>query len=114
MTEEARWSSNFDTLGWQIDAWRKSKGFHTPTSMDTEEERDALLGKLMLIVTEIAEAAEAVRHKDMLNFKEEMADTAIRLLDLCTAMDFSLMEEIHKKMDKNAERPHKHGKETSL
>ena len=36
---------------------------------------------LMLIVSELAEAMEAYRIQDHENFKEEIADTFIRLLD---------------------------------
>ena len=37
---------------------------------------------LMLIVTELAEAMEAHRVQDQENFREEIADAFIRLLDL--------------------------------
>ena len=65
---------------------------------------------LMLIVTELAEAMEAHRHQDDANFKEELADTFIRLLDLCGGMKIDIEEEIYKKSLKNKNRPYKHGK----
>ena len=65
---------------------------------------------LMLIVTELAEAMEAHRHQDEANFKEELADTFIRLLDLCGGMKIDIEEEIYKKSLKNKNRPYKHGK----
>src|SRR3990172_8876078 len=83
----------------------KGKGFYTPTSLDTEEEREKVLGKLMLVVTEIAEAAEAVRHNDWDNFKEEMADAMIRMFDMCGAMNLDIEEEIENKMIINVKRP---------
>ena len=65
---------------------------------------------LMLIVTELAEAMEAYRHQDQENFKEELADTFIRLLDLCGGFEIDIEEEIAKKSLKNKNRPYKHGK----
>ncbi len=65
---------------------------------------------LMLIVTELAEAMEAYRVKDDANFREEIADTFIRLLDLCGGFGIDIEEEIHKKSLRNKERPYKHGK----
>ena len=64
----------------------------------------------MLIVTELAEAMEAHRHQDQANFKEELADTFIRLLDLCGGLKIDIEDEIHQKCIKNKQRPYKHGK----
>lgn len=98
----------------EIVKWRKSKGFYTPSSLAQRESREAMLGKLMLVVTEVAEAAEAVRHSDPVNFKEEIADTIIRLLDIAGSMDIDIEKEIDLKMQKNALRPVRHGKTTLL
>ncbi len=65
---------------------------------------------LMLIVTELAEAMEAHRVQDEENFKEELADTFIRLFDLCGGLKIDIQTEIEKKAEKNKERPYKHGK----
>ena len=65
---------------------------------------------LMLIVTELAEAMEAHRIQDQENFKEEIADSFIRLLDLCGGLKIDIEEEIAKKSEKNKKRPYKHGK----
>ena len=65
---------------------------------------------LMLIVTELAEAMEAHRIQDQANFREEIADAFIRLLDLCGGMKIDIEEEICKKSMKNKNRPYKHGK----
>lgn len=67
--------------------------------------------RLMLIVGELAESQEGLRHNDRLNFKEELADVAIRLFDLCGGLDIDLEAEISKKMITNSSRPYKHGKE---
>lgn len=65
---------------------------------------------LMLVVTEVAEAMEGHRHKDHDNFREELADTFIRLFDLCGGMGIDIQAEIVKKAEKNKSRPHMHGK----
>lgn len=65
---------------------------------------------LMLIVTELAEAMEAHRIKDDENFREEIADSFIRLLDLCGGLGIDIEEEIARKSLKNKKRPYKHGK----
>jgi NTP pyrophosphatase (non-canonical NTP hydrolase) len=80
----------------------KSKGFW-------DKERNT--GEaLMLVVTELAEAMEAHRKQDPENFKEELADTFIRLFDLCGGMGIDIEAEILKKCEKNKLRPYKHGK----
>ena len=65
---------------------------------------------LMLIVTELAEAMEAHRKQDNPNFKEELADAFIRLLDLCGGLKIDIEDEIYQKSVKNKNRPYKHGK----
>ena len=65
---------------------------------------------LMLIVTELAEAMEAHRVQDQENFREEIADAFIRLLDLCGGLKIDIEGEINRKSQKNKNRPYKHGK----
>jgi NTP pyrophosphatase (non-canonical NTP hydrolase) len=102
--------------GWckKITVWRMEKGFVTPEHIESIPARDKMLGKLMLVVTEIAEAAEAVRQADVLNFKEELADATIRIFDICGACDIDLELAIVNKMMENHERPYRHGKLTTL
>ncbi len=95
----------------EIVKWRISKGFITPPFYGN---KDLLLGKLMLVVTEIAEMAEAVRKDDFNNFKEEMADVYIRLFDIAGASKIDVKSVIKKKMKINKMRPHLHGKVTHL
>ena len=85
----------------------RAKGFSTPTSLD---DVDGTLAKLMLVVTEVGEAAEAVRHGDRPNFEEELADAVIRIYDLCGHMNIDLGRAVEGKMTVNAARPQKHGK----
>lgn len=65
---------------------------------------------LMLIVTELAEACESDRIGDFNNFNEEIADTFIRLGDMCGYFNIDIENEIKKKMAINEKRPQKHGK----
>ena len=82
--------------------WREKKGFITGWSNMPE--------KLMLAVTELAEAMEAYRKDDKKNFSEEIADTFIRMLDISGSIGIDVEDEIHKKMEINKKREYKHGK----
>lgn len=95
------------TLCQNIAGFVKEKGFYTPSSLDEPEQ---VLAKLMLVVTEMAEAAEAVRRQDHTNFEEELADTLIRIFDLCGTMGIDIGAQIADKMEINMGRPYKHGK----
>ena len=96
----------------RIAKWREEKGFKTHWVNVPE--------KLMLIVTELSEAMEAYRHMTFAirpqhdkvydNFSEELADTVIRLFDLCGSLEIDLEHEIIKKMKVNLKRPYRHGK----
>lgn len=66
--------------------------------------------RLLLINGEVSEAMEALRKNDLTNFREELADVAIRLFDLSGGLNIDLEAEITKKMEKNKNRPFKHGK----
>lgn len=97
----------FKDICFAIAIWRSEKGFSTPGLF---EETMAINEKLMLVVTELAEACEAVRHQNLENFREEIADTFIRLMDLVGTMDIDIAQDICKKMKYNETRPHRHGK----
>ena len=89
-------------LAEEISKWRQEKGFETGWGNMPE--------KLMLTVAELSEAMEAYRKDDRENFSEEIADTFIRLLDICGSVNIDVEAEIQKKMEVNKQRPHKHGK----
>lgn len=65
--------------------------------------------RLMLIVTETAEAMEAVRKGDEENYAEELADILIRVLDVADIDDVDIADEVHKKLKKNEGRGYRHG-----
>jgi len=109
------------TLIDNIAKWREHQGFISGWGNVPE--------KLMLTVTEISEAMEAYRmipleqtcscstrptcaadNRFLVNFREELADTAIRLFDIASSCNIDLEAEIERKMLINEERPHKHGK----
>ena len=87
-----------------------SKGFWEDWEDTGYGRNNCISTRLMLIVGEVAEAQEALRKNDALNFREELADVAIRLADLCGGLGIDLEHEIEVKMIKNAQRPYKHGK----
>lgn len=90
----------------------KEKGFY--------DEKPNIPTLLMLIVSELSEAMEADREENFnllnkgdliyTNFQEEIADTFIRLFDLCGYLNIDIEKVIKMKMEKNKERPRKHGK----
>lgn len=74
-------------------------------------DRDRNIGELlMLVVSELSEALEADRKGDRENFNEEIADTFIRLFDLCGGMNIDIELEISHKLYINKARPLLHGK----
>ena len=74
-------------------------------------DRERNVGELlMLCVTELSEAMEAFRHGDTDNFNEEIADTFIRLFDLCGGLEIDIEEAIRAKVQINRDRPYLHGK----
>jgi len=86
--------------------WHKVAFKNPAVNIDT----NAIGNRLMLIVSELAEAQEGLRHNNRENFKEELADVCIRVFDLCGGLDIDLEAEIIKKMKKNKDRPYKHNK----
>jgi len=84
-------------------------------------EGDRNMGELlMLIVSELGEALEALRKdkrqikyndwkKD--TFEDELADVAIRLFDLAESEGINLTWQIKQKLEYNKTRPYKHGKQ---
>jgi NTP pyrophosphatase (non-canonical NTP hydrolase) len=100
----------------------KKRGFY-----ETAENK-MISSKLMLIVSELGEALEALRHdtrckklparyskrvflktvKD--TFEDEIADTIIRIFDLCGYMGINLDGHVYQKLLYNASRMKLHGK----
>ena len=91
-----------------------------PLKIGNSAHRDVVTGKLLLIVTEIAEATEemreghafdAVRSEDgkPCGFPTELADAVIRIFDLADACGINIDAEMERKHAYNRTRPHRHG-----
>jgi NTP pyrophosphatase (non-canonical NTP hydrolase) len=71
---------------------------------------------LLLIHSEISEAVEELRRNNFEAYYEELSDVLIRLFDLMgweeiqTGIFIDFEKRIRDKMDKNIDRPYKHGK----
>lgn len=111
---------SLDAYAREIGEWRRSKEFFTPDARRFEEKieglthADAMLGKLMLVVSELAEAAEECRTGNYELFCTEIVDAFIRLEDIIDASGIPQRAVYEAKMDKNRERPIRHGKKTLL
>ena len=96
---------------WDSICWEDGLPKREDSTLDIKELfNHAIATRLMLIVSELGEALEALRYDDRDNFAEELADVAIRLADLCGGLGIDLEAEIKKKMEKNKSRGYKHGK----
>jgi len=71
-----------------------------------------------LLMTELAEFVEEARRGGVVDggiteaAKEELADVFIRLADYCGRMKIDLDDQVQVKMDKNRNRPYRHGGKT--
>lgn len=82
-----------------------------PAGFDKDRWRDSAIStRLLLIISEVTEALEALRRGDRPAFREEISDTFIRLGDLCGGLGIDAELGILGKMRINEGRPHKHGK----
>ena len=108
----------------EVHGLARSKGWWTPYDEGALRtlSADQVLSKLMLVTTELAEAAEEVRLPNFdphaikegvaskpEGFTVELADAVIRLLDLAGAMGLDLEAAIREKHAYNATRPTRHG-----
>lgn len=97
-------------LGNQIVAINKANGWNVTTPDDWRSDYK-IPAVLCQIHSEISEALEAFRRRDQSNFKEEIADVFIRLLDLMEGIGWAdgLLMEIQTKLEKNKKRGYKYG-----
>lgn len=105
------------------------KGFHdrwiNNQDNSIEAKNEMISAKLMLIVSELGEALEALRKGNLTKninnftnfeteikdtFEDEIADTIIRLLDLCGLLQIDIEKHIIAKMEYNKTRERLHGK----
>lgn len=108
-------------LAHDIHEWAISKGFYDreyiryvdPVTGDVEGKvRNESLPseKLLLAVSEICEAQDAMRDGNYVLETEEIADAIIRLLDYCAWRNMDIEKMINDKMSVNENRPHLHGR----
>jgi len=121
-------------LAKEINKINKTKGFwdNMNYSIDITKDQVRFIGlskhikdafiaqKLALVHTEVSEAVEATRlegyeengyglyTKD--SFVDELADTIIRVLDICGQLDIDIEKQIEWKLNKNKSREFMHGK----
>lgn len=91
----------------------KRKGFwvvERPDDLRGKHKAGNDLAVLMLIVTELGEAAECYRRGDTMKFVEELGDTLVRLLDFMAYKDIPIGHLLKGIMEANEEREHLHGK----
>jgi len=72
-------------------------------------EGDSFRGRMMLAVTEIAEAVAGYERGDRDNVAEELADLMIRVADTARVEGLDLEKAIREKLAKNETRPAMHG-----
>jgi len=89
-------------------AINRANGWDVLTPADWEE-RYRIPTSLMLLTSEVAEALEAFREDDRASFEEELADVAIRLMDMCGGLGIDLEARILAKLEKNRTRGYRHG-----
>lgn len=110
--ERAEFIKRFKTVSRACHANSVAKGFWPPEGRNDSE-------MIMLVVTELAEAVEGIRHdnppdKHLPQFSSaevEFADAIIRLMDQSTARGWRVAEALLAKLDFNSTRPFKHGKQ---
>lgn len=98
---------------------RRERVMEDGTGLDTDEAKQFAINEaLMLIVTEIAEACEAVRHGNppddkvpqFSGLEAELADAVIRIMDIAAGYDLDVAGAIVAKADYNKGRERLHGK----
>lgn len=108
------YAGDLNSLAADIHEWALEKGFWKGKDFDQH-----VVEKLLLIHSEVTEAAEVVRaNKDSgstkipaySHFDEELADIIIRTLDLAHAVGSNISGAVCAKMAYNETREHKHGK----
>lgn len=95
----------------------KDHGFHDNDLCNNVRFNEQVAQRLMLTVSELSEALEAMRHGNppdshipkFTGLEAELADAVIRIMDLAEITNSRLAEAIIAKAAYNHQRPHKHG-----
>lgn len=86
----------------------REKGLHDGLPFD----REGVLVRLMLAVTEVSEAAQEVKRRGLERLEvvgEELADVLIRCGDLAEGLGIDLAAAVAAKMERNRSRPFRFG-----
>ena len=109
---------------WQLEIHELAieKGWWSELANDQVPRNSLIANKLLLIHSEISEAVEELRESSVttptmfeyengkpIGFLIELADTVIRILDLCGALNINIEEAIRVKHEYNKTRSHRHG-----
>ena len=98
-----------NTLAQEIVNINKANGWNIAHGADWDENPHKIPAILALIHSEVSEALEAFRGDDYGNFREELADVLIRVLDLSGGMGIDIDTEVKEKLEKNKSRGYRHG-----
>lgn len=111
---------SLNELADRIHAVAVAKGFYAHESSEVRDDAGKLLArvenrslpseKLLLIVSEVIEAQDALRDSNWVLEAEEVADILIRTLDYAAWRGLDMDGVVAWKMAKNAERPRLHGR----
>lgn len=111
----AEWQEQVHRIAREHGWWPEIDGGREPSPTEVNS-------RLMLIVSEVAEACEELREgmslsevrirfgdKKPIGFAVELADVVIRVMDLAGALGIDLAHAIDVKSAYNAKRPYRHG-----
>lgn len=120
--EDAMWSSSKSISGWiaTVHGLAVEKGWWSDAKTGEPVEAKARIPEaIALIHSEVSEALEEYRHDRLDVFVTaagkpeglpvELADTVIRIFDLCGALGIDLEEAMRVKHEYNKTRPYRHG-----
>ena len=87
----------------------RANGWNVTKPEDWENETYKIPALIALIQSEVSEALEGFRQNDKENFREELADTLIRVLDCAGGLGLDMDEAVRAKLEKNKTRGFRHG-----
>lgn len=112
---------SLDSLSQAVAKLRKKKGFYTPTAVTgfvggkhRTRNAELMLAKLMLVATEVSEAAEACRDENVEKFSAELANIIICVLDISASCGIDIGAYVRIAFSEWLTRPTMHGRKIRL